>query len=136
MHPSDRLSVVVAGGSLVGLAAAVTLGQAGVRVHVVERSTTLPREHGSGLGVELDLLRKIVGDRATSGLPVIAQPGRVSANWRDVYDVLRAHAERIPRVKIHYGPHTRGRSRPTSWTRMSRPRWPRRRRFGAIRGPA
>jgi 2-polyprenyl-6-methoxyphenol hydroxylase-like FAD-dependent oxidoreductase len=103
VHRPDRLSVVVVGGSLAGLAAVVILGRAGLRVDVVERSTTLLQEHGSGLGVDLDLLRQVVGDRATSSLPVIAEPGRVSANWRDVYGALRAHAERAPGVTIHQG---------------------------------
>jgi 2-polyprenyl-6-methoxyphenol hydroxylase-like FAD-dependent oxidoreductase len=98
-----RLSVVVVGGSLVGLAAAVTLGRAGARVDVVERSTQLLQEHGAGLGVDLGLLRQVLGDRATPDLPVIAEPGRVSANWRDIYGTLRSRAERTPGVAIRQG---------------------------------
>jgi 2-polyprenyl-6-methoxyphenol hydroxylase-like FAD-dependent oxidoreductase len=98
-----RLSVVVAGGSLVGLATAVALGRAGVRVDVVERSAQLLAEHGSGLGVDRGLLGQVLGDRATPNLPVIAEPGRVSANWRDVYGTLRTHAERTRGVTIHDG---------------------------------
>jgi 2-polyprenyl-6-methoxyphenol hydroxylase-like FAD-dependent oxidoreductase len=103
-----RLSVVVVGGSLVGLAAAVTLGQAGLRVDVAERSTQLLREHGSGLGVDLSLLRQVMGGQATSRLPVIAEPGRVSANWRDVYGALRTRAEHTRGVTIHDGVTVRG----------------------------
>jgi 2-polyprenyl-6-methoxyphenol hydroxylase-like FAD-dependent oxidoreductase len=103
-----RLSVVVVGGSLTGLAAAVTLGRAGARVDVAERSTQLLREHGSGLGVDLGLLRQVLGDRAAPSLPVIAEPGRVSANWRDVYGALRTHAEQTPGVTIHHGVTVRG----------------------------
>jgi 2-polyprenyl-6-methoxyphenol hydroxylase-like FAD-dependent oxidoreductase len=98
-----RLSVVVVGGSLVGLATAVSLGRAGAHVDVVERSTQLLREHGAGLGVDLRLLRAVLGDRAAPSLPVIAEPGRVSANWRDVYGTLRTHAERTRGVTIHDG---------------------------------
>jgi len=98
-----RLSVVVVGGSLAGLATAVALGRAGVCVDVVERSTQLLQEHGSGLGVDLRLLRQVLGAQAAPGLPVIAEPGRVSANWRDVYGTLRTHAERTRSVTIHDG---------------------------------
>jgi 2-polyprenyl-6-methoxyphenol hydroxylase-like FAD-dependent oxidoreductase len=50
-----RLSVIIVGGSLVGLAAAVALGRAGHRVKVIERSAGLLAEQGSGLGVDLGL---------------------------------------------------------------------------------
>jgi 2-polyprenyl-6-methoxyphenol hydroxylase-like FAD-dependent oxidoreductase len=98
-----RLSVIIVGGSLVGLAAAVALGRAGHRVKVIERSAKLLTEHGSGLGVDLGLLSWLVGERAVSGLPVIRSGSRVSASWSGVYQLLRDQAERTPGVTRHDG---------------------------------
>jgi 2-polyprenyl-6-methoxyphenol hydroxylase-like FAD-dependent oxidoreductase len=103
-----RLSVVVVGGSLVGLAAAVALGRAGHRVRVIERSAELLAEQGSGLGVDLGLLSWLVGARAVSGLPVITSGSRVSASWGGVYQLLRDRAEGTPGVTRHDGVTVRG----------------------------
>jgi 2-polyprenyl-6-methoxyphenol hydroxylase-like FAD-dependent oxidoreductase len=103
-----RLSVVVVGGSLVGLAAAVALGRAGHRVTVIERSAELLAEHGSGLGVDLGLFSWLVGESAVAGLPVITSGSRVSASWAGVYQLLRAQAERTPGVTRHDGVTVRG----------------------------
>jgi 2-polyprenyl-6-methoxyphenol hydroxylase-like FAD-dependent oxidoreductase len=103
-----RLSVIIVGGSLVGLAAAVALGRAGHRVKVIERSVGLLTEQGSGLGVDLGLLRWLVGERAVSGLPVIRSGSRVSASWSAVYQLLRDQAEGTPGVTRHDGVTVRG----------------------------
>jgi 2-polyprenyl-6-methoxyphenol hydroxylase-like FAD-dependent oxidoreductase len=104
----NRLSVVIVGGSLVGLAAAVALGRAGHRVKVIERSAGLLAEQGSGLGVDLGLLGWLVGERAVSGLPVITSGSRVSASWSGVYELLRDRAEGTPGVTLHDGVTVRG----------------------------
>jgi 2-polyprenyl-6-methoxyphenol hydroxylase-like FAD-dependent oxidoreductase len=103
-----RLSVVIVGGSLVGLAATVALGRAGHRVKVIERSTGLLAEQGSGLGVDLGLLGWLVGKGAVSDLPVIRSGGRVSASWSGVYQMLRDQAGRTPGVTLHDGVTVRG----------------------------
>jgi 2-polyprenyl-6-methoxyphenol hydroxylase-like FAD-dependent oxidoreductase len=99
----ERLTVVVVGGSLVGLAAAVALGRAGLRVEVYERSAGLLAEHGSGLGVDLRLLERLLADGTASALPVIRSPGRTSASWRGVYELLRGRAEGTAGVTCHDG---------------------------------
>nr|WTB28910.1 hypothetical protein OG781_04665 [Streptomyces sp. NBC_00830] len=102
MPASERLSVVVVGGSLVGLAAAVALGGVGLRVEVFERSTGLLEEHGAGLGVDLELLGQLVGDKVAE-LPTIDSPGRATNSWRGLYELLREQAIATPGVTYHEG---------------------------------
>ena len=52
---------VVAGGSLVGLSAAIALSRLGMDVTVVERSPARAVDGGGGLGVDVALLREVTG---------------------------------------------------------------------------
>ncbi|MEV6654165.1 hypothetical protein [Streptomyces sp. NPDC051219] len=107
MPASEGLSVVVVGGSLVGLAAAVALGGVGLRVEVFERSAGLLEEHGAGLGVDLELLGRLVGDKVAE-LPTIDSPGRATTSWRGLYELLREQAIATPGVTYHEGVAVQG----------------------------
>jgi 2-polyprenyl-6-methoxyphenol hydroxylase-like FAD-dependent oxidoreductase len=58
--PLAGLRCIVVGGSIGGLAAAVTLLRQGADVHVFERSPGAPDGQGAGLGVDLDVLRHLL----------------------------------------------------------------------------
>src|ERR1700734_668767 len=61
-RPADSpVQCLVAGGSLVGLSAAIALSRLGVDVTVAERSPARAVDGGGGLGVDVDLLREGTG---------------------------------------------------------------------------
>ena len=60
--PADTpIRCAVAGGSLVGLSAAIALSRLGFAVTVDERSPARAVDGGGGLGVDVALLREVTG---------------------------------------------------------------------------
>jgi 2-polyprenyl-6-methoxyphenol hydroxylase-like FAD-dependent oxidoreductase len=91
--------VLVVGGSLVGLSAALALARLGTRVSVVERGP----EHvqgGGGLGVDVALLRSVTGQ--PDGPPVCHGSDRDTTAWHLLRDWLLAACRRQPEVAVHH----------------------------------
>jgi cation diffusion facilitator CzcD-associated flavoprotein CzcO len=61
MSARRALHCVVAGGSLVGLSAAIALSGLGIDVTVLERSPSRAGTDGGGLGVDVALLQQVTG---------------------------------------------------------------------------
>jgi 2-polyprenyl-6-methoxyphenol hydroxylase-like FAD-dependent oxidoreductase len=97
--PSRR--VVVVGGSLVGLSMGVALAQEGAAVTVLERTPRAGFEGGGGLGVDVDLLRRVTG---LVGSPPVCQGfDRATTAWTLLAGWLEAQAHTVPGVEIQRG---------------------------------
>jgi 2-polyprenyl-6-methoxyphenol hydroxylase-like FAD-dependent oxidoreductase len=99
-------TAIVVGGSLNGLAAAVALARAGVRVTVVEQNVGVERR-GTGLGVDRSILSLVTGVDATrSGmvraLPVV-RSFRETSTWHAIYTWLRSVADVTGGVEVREG---------------------------------
>jgi 2-polyprenyl-6-methoxyphenol hydroxylase-like FAD-dependent oxidoreductase len=81
-----KRSVVIVGGSLVGIAAALALHRHGWTVTVFERSTLTTPVGGSGIGVDRTLLSRITGISRVS-FPVIEESFE-QTTWALVYAAL------------------------------------------------
>jgi 2-polyprenyl-6-methoxyphenol hydroxylase-like FAD-dependent oxidoreductase len=92
---------VVAGGSLVGLSAAIALSRLGMEVTVLERSPAPAVEGGGGLGVDVALLGEVTGIREEP--PVLHGIDRDTTAWHLLQGWLEAHAVRRPGVSVHRG---------------------------------
>jgi 2-polyprenyl-6-methoxyphenol hydroxylase-like FAD-dependent oxidoreductase len=88
---------VVAGGSLVGLSAAIALSRLGAEVTVAERSPARAVD-GGGLGVSVDLLREVTGIDADP--PVLHGIDRDGTAWHLLQGWLEEHAARLPGVSM------------------------------------
>jgi 2-polyprenyl-6-methoxyphenol hydroxylase-like FAD-dependent oxidoreductase len=94
-----RRSVVIVGGSLVGITAALALHRHGWTVTLCERSTLTTPVGGSGLGVDRGLLSRVTGiDRAS--FPVIEQSFE-QTTWALVYAALLHRVRGIREVAFH-----------------------------------
>ena len=91
------LRCVVAGGSLVGLSAAIALSQLGCTVTVAERSPATAVDGGGGLGVDVDLLRRATG---LTEPPVLHGVDRDGTAWHLLHSWLEEHATAIPAVTL------------------------------------
>ena len=91
----SALRCVVAGGSLVGLSAAIALSQLGCTVTVAERSPATAVDGGGGLGVDVDLLRRATG---LTEPPVLHGVDRDGTAWHLLHSWLEEHATAIPAV--------------------------------------
>ena len=103
---SDRAAVrrvrcVVAGGSLVGLSAAIALSRAGMDVTVLERSPARAVAGGGGLGVDVALLQQVTGLRGEP--PVLHGVDRDTTAWHLLQGWLEDQASRRPGVRLHRG---------------------------------
>ena len=85
---------VVAGGSLVGLSAAIALSRLGAEVTVTEQSPARAVDVSGGLGVDVDLLRKVTGIDADP--PVLHGIDRDGTAWHLLQGWLEDHAARRP----------------------------------------
>jgi 2-polyprenyl-6-methoxyphenol hydroxylase-like FAD-dependent oxidoreductase len=92
---------VVAGGSLVGLSAAIALSRLGFEVTVAERSPARAVDGGGGLGVDVALLRAVTGIDADP--PVLHGIDRDGTAWHLLQGWLEDHAARLPGVSIRRG---------------------------------
>jgi 2-polyprenyl-6-methoxyphenol hydroxylase-like FAD-dependent oxidoreductase len=92
---------VVAGGSLVGLSAAIALSRLGMDVTVFERSPARAVDGGGGLGVDVALLRQVTGIGEEP--PVLHGIDRDTTAWHLLQAWLEAHAVRRPGVMVHRG---------------------------------
>jgi 2-polyprenyl-6-methoxyphenol hydroxylase-like FAD-dependent oxidoreductase len=92
---------VVAGGSLVGLSAAIALSRLGMDVTVLERSPARAVAGGGGLGVDVALLQQVTGIREDP--PVVHGIDRDTTAWHLLQGWLEEHAARRPGVTIHRG---------------------------------
>ena len=92
---------VVAGGSLVGLAAAIALSRLGMDVSVLERSPARAVDGGGGLGVDVTLLRQVTGIGEEP--PVLHGIDRDTTAWHLLQGWLEEHAVRRPGVTVHRG---------------------------------
>ena len=70
---------VVAGGSLVGMSAAIALSRLGMNVTVLELSPARAEAGGGGLGVDVELLQKVTG--ISDAPPVVHGPDRDTTAW-------------------------------------------------------
>jgi 2-polyprenyl-6-methoxyphenol hydroxylase-like FAD-dependent oxidoreductase len=95
-----RADVVVVGGSLSGLAAALALADRGVSTQILERSPGSVAD-GAGLGVDLALLGRVTGraDRIAA-LPVLHDRVRDSVAYGDIRSWMRTLAEGEPLVDL------------------------------------
>lgn len=78
------MKIDVIGGSIAGLSAALTLGRGGADVTVYERASFEDVDLGAGLGVDLELTRRVLGHRAPD--PATATATR-RVVWRDGHEV-------------------------------------------------
>src|SRR5271163_2096279 len=103
-RPADSpVQCVVAGGSLVGLSAAIALSRLGFEVTVAERSPARAVDGGGGLGVDVDLLREVTGIDADP--PVLHGIDRDGTAWHLLQGWLEEHAMRHPGVSVLRGRH-------------------------------
>jgi 2-polyprenyl-6-methoxyphenol hydroxylase-like FAD-dependent oxidoreductase len=91
----------VAGGSLVGLSAAIALSRLGFDVTVLERSPARAADGGGGLGVDVALLGQVTG--ITSPPPVLHGVDRDTTAWHLLQGWLEAHAVRRAGLTLHRG---------------------------------
>jgi 2-polyprenyl-6-methoxyphenol hydroxylase-like FAD-dependent oxidoreductase len=92
---------VVAGGSLVGLSAAIALSRLGAEVTVAERSPARAVDGGGGLGVDVALLREVTGIEADP--PVLHGIDRDGTAWHLLQGWLEEHAARLPGISVRRG---------------------------------
>jgi 2-polyprenyl-6-methoxyphenol hydroxylase-like FAD-dependent oxidoreductase len=101
-RPAGRpVRCVVAGGSLVGLSAAIALSDVGFDVTVAERSPARAVAGGGGLGVEVGLLREVTG--IGEDPPVQHGIDRDTTAWHLLQSWLEEHAARRPGVTVRHG---------------------------------
>jgi 2-polyprenyl-6-methoxyphenol hydroxylase-like FAD-dependent oxidoreductase len=97
--PAARpIRCVVAGGSLVGLSAAIALSRLGTEVTVAERSPARAADGGGGLGVDVTLLREVTGIKADP--PVLHGIDRDGTAWHLLEGWLEEHAAHLPGVRV------------------------------------
>jgi 2-polyprenyl-6-methoxyphenol hydroxylase-like FAD-dependent oxidoreductase len=99
-------TVIIVGGSLTGLAAAIALAQTGAKVSVLEQ-TLAPDRGGTGLGVDRALLAALVGsdprsDTEQSHLPVIVTT-RETSTWQAIRSWLQMLAARTAGLEVLEG---------------------------------
>jgi 2-polyprenyl-6-methoxyphenol hydroxylase-like FAD-dependent oxidoreductase len=97
----DGLHCVVAGGSLVGLSAAIALSRLGMDATVLERSPAQAVEGGGGLGVDVALLQQVTGLRGDP--PVLHGADRDTTAWHQLQGWLEDQATRRGGVTVHRG---------------------------------
>jgi 2-polyprenyl-6-methoxyphenol hydroxylase-like FAD-dependent oxidoreductase len=97
----DGLRCVVAGGSLVGLSAAIALSRPGMDVTVLERSPARAVAGGGGLGVDVALLQQVTGLRGEP--PVLHGIDRDTTAWHLLQGWLEDQAGRREGVRVHRG---------------------------------
>jgi 2-polyprenyl-6-methoxyphenol hydroxylase-like FAD-dependent oxidoreductase len=97
---------VVAGGSLVGLSAAIALSRLGISVTVLERSPSPAVYGGGGLGVDVALLRQATGIDGEP--PVVHGVDRDTTAWHLLQGWLEHHALHQPGVTLHRGTQVTG----------------------------
>jgi len=102
----DGLHCVVAGGSLVGLSAAIALSRLGMVVTVLERSPARAVEGGGGLGVDVALLQQVTGLRGDP--PVLHGVDRDTTAWHLLQGWLEDQATRRTGVTVHRGTEVTG----------------------------
>lgn len=106
MQMTDKGTAIIVGGSLTGLALAVTLARVGVVVTVIEQRDCEDRL-GTGLGVDRSLLSMVTGVDATHSGEVRALPVvrsfRETSTWHEIYGWLRAIARITGGIEIHEG---------------------------------
>src|ERR1700723_2899460 len=101
-RPSDTpLRCAVAGGSLVGLSAAIALSRLGFAVTVDERSPARAVDGGGGLGVDVALLREVTG--IGEDPPVQRGIDRDTTAWHLLQSWLEEHALRRDGVTVRRG---------------------------------
>jgi 2-polyprenyl-6-methoxyphenol hydroxylase-like FAD-dependent oxidoreductase len=91
----------VAGGSLVGLSAAIALSRLGMDVTVLERSPARAADGGGGLGVDVTLLRQVTGIGEEP--PVVHGIDRDTTAWHLLQEWLEVRALRRPGVTVRRG---------------------------------
>ncbi len=96
--PEMPLRCVVAGGSLVGLSAAIALSRLGAEVIVAERSPARAIDGGGGLGVDTPLLGEVTG--IGTDPPVLHGADRDTSAWHLLQAWLEDHATRLPAVSV------------------------------------
>jgi 2-polyprenyl-6-methoxyphenol hydroxylase-like FAD-dependent oxidoreductase len=101
-RPADSpVRCVVAGGSLVGLSAAIALSRLGLDVTVAERSPARAVDGGGGLGVDVDLLRAVTG--IDEDPPVQHGIDRDTTAWHLLQSWLEEHASLRAGVNVRRG---------------------------------
>jgi glycine/D-amino acid oxidase-like deaminating enzyme len=101
MSARRALYCVVAGGSLVGLSAAIALSRLGITVTVLERSPSRARADGGGLGVDVALLQQVTGIDGEP--PVVHGTDRDTTAWHLLQGWLEDHALRHRGITVHRG---------------------------------
>jgi 2-polyprenyl-6-methoxyphenol hydroxylase-like FAD-dependent oxidoreductase len=106
MSARPGLDCVVAGGSLVGLSAAIALSRLGMNVTVLERSPARAVDGGGGLGVNVALLQQVTGIDVEP--PVVHGTDRDTTAWHLLQGWLEDHAQRRHGVTVHRGTEVTG----------------------------
>jgi 2-polyprenyl-6-methoxyphenol hydroxylase-like FAD-dependent oxidoreductase len=106
MSGHSRHAIIV-GGSLTGLAAAIRLARAGLKVTVLERSPDFSPNFGTGIGVDRAQLSAVTGVSAFgtpdhAELPVVRRPWQ-STSWSALHHWLRGIVEGLHNVRLMAG---------------------------------